>query len=49
MNKKNEGICILFLKKESQSESEINPAAHGIICNIISHPKRSKNYLTLEF
>ena len=35
MNKKNEGIRIIFSqKKESQSESETSGAAHGMICNI---------------
>ena len=42
MNKKNKGIRIIFLKKESQSESGTNRAAHRIICNIIPHPKEGK-------
>ena len=47
MNKKNEGIRIIFLKKENQSESPTNKAAHGIICNIIPHPKEGKTFLIL--
>ena len=33
---------MIFLKKESQSESGINQAAHRIICNIIPHLKEGK-------
>ena len=47
MNKKIEGIRIIFLKKENQSESVINRAAYGIICNIILHPKEGKTILFL--
>ena len=47
MNKKNEGIRIFFLKKESQSESGTKRAAHGMICNIIPHPKEEKTILIL--
>ena len=42
MNKKNEGIRIFFLKKESQSELGTNRAAHRIICNTIPYPKEVK-------
>ena len=47
MKKKNEGIRKLFLKKESQSESGTNRAAHRIICNIILHHKEGKTTLVL--
>ena len=46
-NRKNEGIRIISLKKESQSESGINRAAQGIICNIIPQPKAGKTILIL--
>ena len=45
MNKKNEGIRIFFLKKENQSELRTTWAAHGIICNIIPHPKEGETIL----
>ena len=38
---------MIFLKKESQSESGTNQAAQGIICNIIPHPKEGKTILIL--
>ena len=44
---KNEGIRILFLKKESQSELGTNRAAHTIICTIIPKHKEGKTTLTL--
>ena len=33
---------IFFSINESQSESGTNQAAHGIICNIFSHPNEGK-------
>ena len=48
MYKKNEGICIIFLKKVSQSELGTNRAAHGIIYNIIPHPKEGKTIFILN-
>ena len=45
MNKKNEDIRLLFSKRESQPESGANGAAHGIIFNIIPHPKEGKTIL----
>ena len=47
MNKKNEGIRIIFLKKESQPESGTNGTAQGIICNIIPNTKQGKTILIL--
>ena len=45
MNKKNESIRIFFLKKENQSELRTTWAAHGIIFNIIPHPKEGETIL----
>ena len=47
--KKNKGIRIIFLKKESQYESGTNWAARGIICNVIPYPKDGKTILILYF
>ena len=49
MNKTNKDIRIIFLKQESQSEWETSRAAHRIICNIIPHHKKRKNYLDIVF
>ena len=40
MKKKNEGIGIIFLKRENQSDSGTKRATHGMICNIKPHTKK---------